>query len=137
MADFYLHRNLAADTFIIGEMRLSMALLMNDRRFPWLILVPRLNGAVELIDLPSEEQAQLLTEINMAARALRTLFSPDKLNIAALGNVTPQLHVHVIARFRRDAAWPGPVWGVGQAEAYDQQEARDLVDRLSKIINAN
>jgi diadenosine tetraphosphate (Ap4A) HIT family hydrolase len=137
MTDFQLHPQLAADTLPVGCMQLSTTLLMNDRRFPWLILVPRLAGATELVDLSPDHQAQLLTEINIAAHALKTLFTPDKLNIAALGNVTPQLHVHIIARFHGDAAWPRPVWGVGQAETYDSQAAQSLVRKLSGIICAD
>jgi diadenosine tetraphosphate (Ap4A) HIT family hydrolase len=137
MTNFQIHPNLAADTVLVGGLQLSTTLLMNDRRFPWLILVPRLPGAVELVDLSPDHQARLLTEVNIVARALKTLFSPDKLNIAALGNVTPQLHVHVIARFHSDAAWPRPVWGVGQAEAYAPQEAQSLVGKLNGIIYAD
>jgi diadenosine tetraphosphate (Ap4A) HIT family hydrolase len=137
MTNFQLHPNLAAETMLVSSMQLSTTLLMNDRRFPWLILVPRLPGASELTDLSPDHQARLLAEINVAARALKTLFTPDKLNIAALGNVTPQLHVHVIARFHGDAAWPRPVWGVGQAEVYDPQEAQSLVGKLNEIIYAD
>jgi diadenosine tetraphosphate (Ap4A) HIT family hydrolase len=134
MSAFQLHPDFAADTLPVRQMPLSTALLMNDRRFPWLILVPRLEGARELIDLSPEEQAQLLREVNLAAHALKTLATPDKLNIAALGNVTPQFHVHVIARFRADPAWPRPVWGVGQAEPYEAVTAQAFVKSLSGLL---
>jgi diadenosine tetraphosphate (Ap4A) HIT family hydrolase len=134
MSDFQLHPRLAADTLPVIRTPLSSFLLMNDRRFPWLIVVPGKAGAVELFDLSFEEQKLLLQEISLAAHALRTLFKPDRFNVAALGNVTPQLHVHVVARFCGDAAWPRPVWGVGQAEAYDQTEAADLAANCAGLI---
>lgn len=137
MAEFELHPQLAADTFIVREMHLSIVLLMNDRRFPWLILVPQRLGVTELVDLCAEDQALLLHEINTTAQALRRRHTPDKLNIAALGNVTPQLHVHVIARFRGDAAWPRPVWGVGAYEPYAPHEAENQILWLNDLMNAN
>ena len=117
-ARFALDPNLLADTHPIGELPLSQLLLMDDARFPWLILVPRIAGARELIDLDEGDQRSLLGEISAVGRAFEALLRPDKLNIAALGNVVAQLHVHVIARTRQDAAWPRPVWGVGTRSAY-------------------
>ena len=99
-------------------------LLSNDANYPWLILVPRRAGLTELIDLGENEQVQLLGEIAAAATALKRITECDKLNIAALGNVVPQLHVHVIARRHSDAAWPKPVWGAAPARAYERA-ARD------------
>src|SRR5690606_29985380 len=93
--------------------------LMDDARWPWLLLVPRLPGARELIDLDAAHSAQLLDEVRRCSLALRTLHAPYKLNVAALGNVVEQLHVHVIARRRDDPAWPRPVWGVGERLPYD------------------
>ena len=98
----------------------------NDANYPWLILVPRLPGLVELIDLEENAQVQLLGEIAAAARALKTITACDKLNIAALGNQVPQLHVHVIARRRTDAAWPKPVWGVQPPLAYKESGLQEL-----------
>ena len=118
MSTFILDSALQADTFVIGDLALSRVLLMNDARFPWLILVPRVAGMRDLIDLPGASQHMLLDEIDRAARALRELHAPFKLNVAALGNVVAQLHVHVIARRNDDAAWPKPVWGVGAAQPY-------------------
>lgn len=115
---FPLDPRLAAGTHAIGELPLSRLELMDDARFPWLILVPRIAGARELIDLDERDQHALLGEINLVGRALETMFKPDKLNVAALGNVVPQLHIHVIARFSADAAWPQPVWGRGERVAY-------------------
>ncbi len=115
---------LAADTVPVGDLALSRVLLSSDANYPWLILVPRRAGLTELIDLGENEQVQLLGEIAAAAAALKRITECDKLNIAALGNVVPQLHVHVIARRHSDAAWPKPVWGAAPARAYERA-ARD------------
>jgi diadenosine tetraphosphate (Ap4A) HIT family hydrolase len=129
-AAFELDAQLAADTHAIGDLELSRVLLMNDARFPWLILVPRRTGMRDLIDLRTDEQHVLLHEIGRCATALRNMDRPDKLNIAALGNVVAQLHVHVIARTLHDAAWPRPVWGVGEAVRYNDSA---LQLRLSSL----
>lgn len=110
--NFQLDPRLAADSKPIAQWPLSELRLMDDSQYPWLILVPRIPGARELIDLDEADRQQLQLEMDAAARLLRHAFKPDKLNIAALGNVVEQLHVHIIARFRSDAAWPRPVWGV-------------------------
>ncbi|MBU6198859.1 MAG: HIT family protein [Xanthomonadaceae bacterium] len=131
--DFGLDPRLAGDTHAIGDLELSRLLLMDDARFPWLILVPRRVGLRDLIDLDGRDQQRLLAEIDRCARALRVLETPDKLNIAMLGNVVAQLHVHVIARHASDAAWPRPVWGFGEREPY----ARDaLATRLAGLRHA-
>jgi len=130
MSAFELDPQLAADTHAVGDLGLSRVLLMDDVRFPWLILVPRRAGMRELIDLPRAEQHVLLDEIERCATALRNMDKPDKLNVAALGNVVAQLHVHVIARTRQDAAWPRPVWGIGARIAYDDSA---LQRRLSSL----
>ena len=116
---FELDKRLAADSFVIADLDLCRLLLMNDSRYPWLVLVPRLHGLVELTDLDRARQHQLLDEIHRADTALRQLGSFDKLNVAALGNVVSQLHVHVIARRIGDDAWPAPVWGRDIAQPYD------------------
>jgi diadenosine tetraphosphate (Ap4A) HIT family hydrolase len=115
---FTLDPRLAADTIVVGDLSLSRVLLMNDARFPWLILVPRRAQLREIVDLAASEQSALMGEITAVSLALQRLTSPHKLNVAALGNQVAQLHVHVIARFTDDAAWPRPVWGVGTAEPY-------------------
>lgn len=123
---FALDPRLVADTHVIGELPLCRLLLMDDARYPWLILVPRIAGARELIDLDESDQRSLLAELAGVGRALEALLKPDKLNIAALGNVVPQLHVHLVARFTDDAAWPRPVWGIGERVRYEAgaREAR-------------
>jgi len=117
---------LAADTVPLGDLALARVLLANDANYPWLILVPRRPGLVELTDLEANEQMQLLAEIDAAARALRAATRCDKLNIAALGNQVAQLHVHVIARFHGDAAWPKPVWGAVPSIAYEPAKREAL-----------
>ena len=127
---FPLDPRLEADTHEIGELPLSQVLLMDDARFPWLILVPRICGARELIDLDEGDQRTLIGEVSVVGRVLETLLKPDKLNVAALGNVVPQLHVHVIVRFSGDAAWPQPIWGHGKRAAYAETE---LASRIAGI----
>jgi diadenosine tetraphosphate (Ap4A) HIT family hydrolase len=134
MADWTLHPQLAADTVIVGDLPLSRVLLMNDANYPWLILVPRNADLIEMIDLNDAEQAQLMREVTLAARALREITAFHKLNIAALGNMVPQLHVHIIARFHHDAAWPKPVWGVMPARAYEREALDNLVLALRRKI---
>lgn len=123
---FVLDPRLAADTHWIGELELSRVLLMDDARFPWLILVPRLPDKRDLIDLARDDQHRLLDEVNRVAHVLHAIAKPDKLNVASLGNVVAQLHVHVVARYRGDAAWPRPVWGVGEREPYREAEIASL-----------
>ncbi|HJT99341.1 MAG TPA: HIT domain-containing protein [Rhodanobacteraceae bacterium] len=131
---FALDPRLAVETHAIGALPLSELLLMDDARFPWLILVPRIAGARELIDLDEGDQRTLLAEINRVGRALEALLRPDKLNVAALGNVVPQLHVHVIARRTDDAAWPRPVWGSGERVAYAEAERATRIAALRDAL---
>lgn len=123
---FVLDPRLTGDTHLIGELELSRVLLMDDARFPWLILVPRLPDMRDLTDLARDQQHQLLDEINRVAHVLHAIAKPDKLNIASLGNVVAQLHVHVIARYHGDPAWPRPVWGVGERAPYRDEETARL-----------
>jgi len=111
MTDFELDPRLAADTVAVTNLSISSVRLMNDARYPWLVLIPARAGMVEIIDLSEQDQLRLYDDIRHCARALQAHCQPDKLNIAALGNQVAQLHVHVIARFKTDAAWPAPVWG--------------------------
>lgn len=130
MNSWMLDPRLAADTHHVASLELSELLLMDNRLHPWLILVPRRQGAVEWLDLPPAEQHRLLDEAAIAGRLLRALYAPDKLNVAALGNVVAQLHVHVVARFRDDAAWPRPVWGAVPCEPYDAAARAGMLERL-------
>ncbi|GHA70917.1 HIT domain-containing protein [Cognatilysobacter bugurensis] len=117
-AAWSLNPRLEADTHPVARWPLCDVRLMEDARYVWLILVPRIADAVEIVDLPADVQQQLTVEVARASAALRAVASPHKLNVGALGNVVRQLHVHVVARFEGDAAWPGPVWGHGTAEPY-------------------
>lgn len=127
---FALDPRLAADTLVIGDLNLCRVLLMNDARFPWLILVPRRAGLIEIHELAPEERATLIEEAAFAGECLKALTGAKKINTAALGNSVAQLHVHVVARFESDAAWPGPIWGVGEAAAYAPQAAADRLAAL-------
>ena len=127
-----LHPQLAQDTVPVGDLALSRVLLANDANYPWLILVPRKPGLVELIDLEENGQVQLLGEVAATARALKSITECDKLNIAALGNQVAQLHVHVIARRHSDAAWPKPVWGVAPPAAYNLAVRDGLIGALRR-----
>ncbi|MEO1066346.1 MAG: HIT family protein [Pseudomonadota bacterium] len=100
------------------DLRISKVLLMNDVRYPWVILVPRVAGVQELYDLHRAQRALFTDEITATAKALQTVTKGHKMNVGALGNIVRQLHVHVIARFEKDATWPGPVWGEGEREPY-------------------
>mgnify|MGYP003594215089 CR=1 FL=1 len=130
MSGFRLDPQLAADTRHIATLTLCDVLLMNDANYPWLILVPRVAGASELLDLDDNDRQRLWREIDIASGALRDMFQPDKLNIAALGNVVKQLHVHVIARFKSDAAWPKPVWGAHPAMPYPPEDMTERMEAL-------
>ena len=110
--------------------------MMDDSRYPWLILVPRLANVREWLDLSSRDQALLLAEQLQVSRCLQTLVSPDKLNIATLGNVVPQLHVHIVARFESDFVWPAPVWGRGESVRYSTDEKATLLDRYRSALTA-
>jgi diadenosine tetraphosphate (Ap4A) HIT family hydrolase len=115
MTDFALDPRLAADTAFIADGPLSQVRLMDDTRFPWLVLVPRVNGVSEWLDLDGGQQRLLLAEINQAGQLIRAQPGVEKLNIGALGNIVRQLHVHLVGRHESDPAWPGPVWGHGAA----------------------
>ena len=131
---FELDPRLAADTFLVGETPLSQVLLMNDARYPWLILVPRRSDVTEPFELSEVDQAQLWQESMRLGEAMKAHFAADKLNIAALGNQVAQLHVHHIARFHTDDAWPGPVWGVGSAVPYSGTALDTLVRELRSLL---
>ncbi len=127
---------LAADSVLVADGPLSQFRLVDDARFPWLVLVPRVAGATEWIDLDGGAQRLLLAEVNLAGRLLRGLGPVHKLNIGALGNVVRQLHVHVVARQEGDAAWPGPVWGAGLRQPYAPAEREALLSSLRSALAA-
>jgi diadenosine tetraphosphate (Ap4A) HIT family hydrolase len=131
---YTLHPRLAADTFNLGHFPLSLLLLMNDSNFPWFILVPQRDSPRELHELDDDDRIQLLNESTLLSRALMQAFTPDKLNIAALGNQVPQLHVHHIVRYTRDPAWPAPVWGKLPARPYYSAESAKLARLLIPLL---
>ena len=131
---FSLHAKLAADTISIGDLQSSRLLLMNDARYAWLILVPRCDQVMDLDQLTDDDRTAVWKDIMQVSAALRALTNPFKLNIAALGNQVPQLHIHIVARNQGDAAWPGPVWGVGDAEPYDPNIATTFVDDCRQAL---
>ena len=134
LADWELDPLLERDTIAIGDMPLSRALLIKDATYPWLLLVPRRHLAAEITDLDMIEQAQLMSEIAHASSTLKALTGCHKINVAALGNVVPQLHVHIIARRTTDVAWPRPVWGVAPALPHDAQEVQQFISAVRRKI---
>ena len=127
---FVLDPSLEAETSVLGELDLCKVLLMDDARFPWIVLVPKRMGLVEIIDLGSADLVRLIEEIATASGVLEAATSPHKLNVAALGNVVRQLHVHIIARFENDAAWPMPVWGKGERVSYQPVARAEFSGKL-------
>ncbi|MCR9257450.1 MAG: HIT family protein [Alphaproteobacteria bacterium] len=131
---FTLHDKLAADTFPVTDLGLSRAVLMNDSRYPWIILIPRRPGLRELTDLTAAERSDLMEEASKTALTLKSLYDLERVNVAALGNMVPQLHLHVIGRRTDDDAWPGPVWGVGDAVPYG--DAKEIIADLKRGLDA-
>src|SRR5918911_51578 len=133
---FPLDPRLEADTRPVGNLALSSVLLLDDARFPWLVLVPRRVGVSELTDLSEDDAAALMGEIRLAVGVMQSLAKPDKVNVGALGNVVAQLHVHVVGRFRSDPAWPGPVWGYGERRPYPDHAVAALIERAAALFAA-
>jgi diadenosine tetraphosphate (Ap4A) HIT family hydrolase len=129
---FALDESLARDAFAVGDMTLTRVLLMNDARWPWLILVPRREGLVELIDLGPADRMQLMEEATHASRFLKAHAGAHKINIGALGNIVRQFHVHVVARLIGDTGWPGPVWGHGDRRPYQEGDAQAWIAAAKK-----
>jgi diadenosine tetraphosphate (Ap4A) HIT family hydrolase len=134
VATFALDPRLAADTVPLGESSECLLLLMNERRYPWLILVPKRAGVREIYQLTAAERTALLEQSCVLSDALARGFSADKINVAALGNVVPQLHLHHVARFLADPAWPGPVWGHSPREAYAAGELAPITERILHVL---
>ena len=134
MQDFELDRRLAADTRPIGRLGLCELLLMDDNRWPWLILVPRRPGAVEFHALTPLDQTMLTFESALVAKALKEVTGAAKINIATLGNAVPMFHLHIVARNPGDANWPGPVWGFGTRESYDAKAAGAMCETIRRAV---
>ncbi len=132
---FILHPKLQEDTHFLADLPLSCLLLMNDNRFPWLILVPRLAGNItELFHLEPATQLQFWQEINTVTAWAHQYFAADKMNVANLGNIVPQLHVHIIARKQEDACWPKPVWGMGEKVPYEKNKVEELRNAVTSFL---
>lgn len=129
---FQLHDRLAADTWTVKDLPLCRVLLMDDSRYPWVILVPRREGLRDFHEVAKADKAAFQGEIDFVSEVLKAATGAFKLNVAAIGNMVPQLHVHVVARFEGDEVWPKPVWGLGEAVPYAPQEAELLIEKLKK-----
>jgi diadenosine tetraphosphate (Ap4A) HIT family hydrolase len=134
MSRFVLHPQLKKDTIFLGSLELSEILLMNDSRYPWIILVPRIENAVDMTNLSETERKVFVEEINVVADAIKKQYQPDRINIAMLGNVVPQLHCHIIARFETDFAWSKPVWGTGDAVHYTKEQQEKSISLFQKMF---
>lgn len=134
VSDFELDPQLAKDCVVVGDFPVCRLLLMNDSHYPWFILVPRIQGAEEIYQLDEATQQQLLFESSFLAEVLQVLFSADKMNVAALGNVVRQLHVHHVVRYCFDTAWPAPVWGKQPAQPYRTEELSAVMTKLEEGI---
>lgn len=135
MTGFELHLQLRKDCYVIGELNLCRFLLMNDCRYPWVILVPQRPAVTEIFQLTETDQLQLLKESSSLAEKLSEVFMPDKMNIAALGNIVPQLHIHHVVRYKHDHAWPAPVWGVGEAVKYEADALDEMKLKINEILD--
>lgn len=131
---FEMDERLVSDTVPLGNTALCHILLMNDSRYPWLVLVPRCSAASEVFDLTVEQQQQLWLETSAVGRLLKDLYQADKINIATLGNMVSQLHMHVVVRMQDDAVWPAPVWGRGEAQAYSAEAIMQISERLRSAL---
>ena len=130
---FTLHPTLQKDCIELGQLELCRVLLMNDSQFPWLILVPERENITEIHQLSADDQQQLMRESSYIAEQLATLYHADKMNIAALGNMVPQLHIHHVVRYKTDKAWPAPIWGKFDALAYTDEELDSTLKKLEKL----
>ncbi len=131
---FKIHPQLENDCLNLGKLDLCQLLLMNDSRYPWFILVPQRSEITEIYQLSETDQTQLNKESVYLSQKLAQVFSANKINIAALGNVVPQLHIHLIVRYKEDHAWPAPVWGVGDTIKYEQVELDQIKTTVEKIL---
>ncbi len=136
MNEMILHKQLEKDCIVLGQLDLCAVLLMPDANYPWLILVPQRQDISEIYQLSDADQQQLMRESSQISRLLVGLFEPDKINVAALGNMVPQLHVHHVVRYKTDAAWPAPVWGAVPAKKYNDEMLNLLMAKLSKAFQS-
>ena len=135
MSTFQLHAQLKQDCFIVGQFELCLVLLLNDSQFPWFILVPQRENIREIFELQNEDQQLLIQESSYFSQQLATIFEADKLNVAAIGNIVPQLHVHHIVRYQTDKAWPAPVWGKFAATPYTTQQRDSRISKVTAVCD--
>ncbi len=128
--DFQLHPQLSKDCLIVGNLPLSQLLMMNDSQYPWFILVPRRQSVREIFHLTEADRHQFINESCIVAEQMTAIYQPDKLNIAAIGNLVPQLHIHHVARYQNDIAWPAPIWGKFAATPFETLEAEHHINRM-------
>lgn len=133
MSKFQLHAQLKQDCFLLGRFELCQVLLVNDSQFPWFILVPQRGNICEIYELTDEDKITLIQESSYLAKNLATIFNADKLNIAAIGNLVPQLHLHHVVRYQTDKVWPAPIWGRFAAVPYTEQQRVKLLARLASL----
>lgn len=131
---YELHRQLKQDTFYLGHLKLCDVLLMNDARYPWVILVPRRENITEVFQLSDADQYLLSTESAFVAKQLSSLVVADKMNVAALGNIVSQLHIHHVARYETDEAWPAPIWGTGSTVTYSEGESLAVAEQMKMVL---
>ena len=134
---FTLHPTLKKDCIELGQLELCRVLLMNDSQFRWLILVPKRENITEIYQLSDEDQKQLMRESSYIAEKLATLYHADKMNIAAIGNMVPQLHIHHVVRYKTDKAWPAPIWGMFDPLAYTTKELEMMLEQLKRLITSD
>lgn len=134
MTDFELHSQLATDCELVTDLTLCRVLLMRDANYPWVILVPKVADVREMHQLSDADQQQLIKEISFVSEKMDIIFQADKINIGALGNMVPQLHIHVIARFTSDLAWPNPVWGYVPSVAYENIKLQQTVKKIQEAL---
>ncbi|MBU2880586.1 HIT domain-containing protein [Psychrosphaera sp. B3R10] len=132
---FKLNHRFEEDSIFVTKLELCQVRLQNDARFPWFILIPEVEGVEEVDALSVSQQHVLIDESSKVSAALRTVVSADKINVANLGNIVRQLHWHVVARTENDVAWPGPIWGVGTAEKYEDKKRVELIDSFLTALN--
>ena len=132
-----LHAQLEKDCIRLGEFKLCSLLILKDANYPWFILLPNRENISELDQLSGDDQQQYMAESMFFSQCLQQVFQPDKLNIAALGNIVPQLHIHHIARFTSDACWPAPVWGAVAAIPYQDEQIKTIKNQIYKWLQKN
>ncbi len=134
---FKIDSKIKKDTYFICYSKISCVLLMNDSRYPWIILVPKIESASELTDLSSDQIKNLYSDIELISKFFRFKFPSTVINVAKIGNIVKQLHIHIVARNENDPSWPNPVWGIGQPQKYKKNDAKILIEELKQYFTEN